>query len=176
MRGRKVSGLASPTRKLERGADVPQQLTWQQRFWSKVRQAGPDECWVWTGAMRGGYGNFWDGTYRPSGAPHTVGAHRWIYEQTNGTIDRDLDVLHRCDNPPCVNPGHLFVGTHAENMADAVSKGRFAGKRVITKLTRDQVDLIRAESTGQRGEQTTFAKRFGVTPGAIWRVIHGRNW
>lgn len=89
----------------------------QERFWAKVDKAG--ECWIWTGWQRGkGYGGF----ETESGTK--VSAHRYSYEMAFGPVPAGLHVCHRCDNPPCVRPEHLFAGSNGDNMKDMYRKGR----------------------------------------------------
>lgn len=91
------------------------------RFWPKVDRRGPDECWPWKAARRAaGYGKIGRGK---SGRGWML-AHRASWELAHGPISSETLVLHRCDNPPCVNPAHLFLGTHADNVHDMVAKGR----------------------------------------------------
>jgi hypothetical protein len=98
----------------------------EQKFWSNVDKNGPipthapklGRCWMWTGCdSANGYGRF------NIGSTHSQ-AHRWIYEQINGSIG-DLDCCHHCDNRKCVRPSHLFAGTRMDNMRDCSEKGRF---------------------------------------------------
>lgn len=96
------------------------------RFWSKVDKAGPvmrpelGPCWIWTGGRgRGGYGRIHDRTLK-----RTVYANRVSYELVNGPLAEGMHALHRCDNPPCVRPDHLFAGTLKDNHDDMVAKGR----------------------------------------------------
>lgn len=88
----------------------------EERFWAKATSG--DGCWEWMGPRVGiGYGSFWANG-------KTVRAHRLAWELVNGPIPTGLSVLHRCDNPPCVRPDHLFIGTNADNSKDMVQKGR----------------------------------------------------
>lgn len=93
------------------------------RFWAKVdKSGGPDACWPWLAAVNGaGYG-----IIRLRGK--NIRAHRVAWELASGQLNDRVHVLHRCDNPPCVNTAHLFTGTHGDNMADMAAKGRHLEK------------------------------------------------
>ena len=144
----------------------------RSRFWSRVAK-GPG-CWEWTGgALPSGYGRL---------AVHGKDerAHRVSWLIHFGEIG-SLHVLHRCDNPRCVNPEHLFLGTHADNMRDKATKGRCVnrprrGERVATaKLSAKQVPLIRSEyERGVRLE--TIAERYGISRPNAWLVATRRTW
>ena len=92
--------------------------TVEERFWSKVEIIPGHECWEWTGGKnRGGYGTFYL-------AGRTLGSHRVSYELNIGPIQEGLSVLHRCDNPGCIRPEHLFAGNQTDNISDMIAKGR----------------------------------------------------
>jgi hypothetical protein len=135
------------------------------RFLEKLEKT--DSCWVWKAAKtRDGYGAFFDeGKF--------VAAHRWSYMTHKGPIEPHLYVCHHCDNPPCVNPDHLFLGTPHENFMDAFRKGRvaFCGY----KLTPEQVSEIRF-LRGLDVPRTTLAKRYGVGVGTIESIDLKRSW
>jgi hypothetical protein len=95
-----------------------------ERFWAKVDVQGPDECWDWTGASGvGGYGVIGK---RTNGRQWQLRAHRMSAAIHFGMFDRRLDVLHTCDNPRCVNPAHLYLGTDADNARDRGERRRSA--------------------------------------------------
>lgn len=102
----------------------PREVT---RFWSKVdRSGGEGACWPWTGARkRSGYGNFFLRYGRRGTKTIFLIAHRAAYIVTHGPISADQVVRHTCDNPPCCNPAHLLLGTQADNIQDAIGRGRW---------------------------------------------------
>lgn len=103
------------------GGPTPKPLA--DRFWPKVEKPPAAGCWRWMGSLnQDGYGQIGFTSRK------LIHAHRAAWLLTHGEIPRGLQVLHTCDNPPCVNPAHLWLGTHADNMADASRKGRLRGR------------------------------------------------
>lgn len=147
-----------------------------ERFWPKVNKT--DTCWLWiANTNKKGYGRF-----VADNLGHLVAAHRWSWEQARGPIPDGLCVLHRCDVPACVNPAHLFLGTHADNTADMLAKcrGRNGGRRGEqignAKLTRLQVDDIRSRlETGQYSHRG-IAALFRVGKSTIGRISRREQW
>lgn len=139
------------------------------RFLSSISGTG-DRCWKWTGARnKEGYGIF------RSVAFYGRLAHRVAWQIFEGPLPEGAFVLHKCDNPICVNPSHLFLGTQADNMRDMVNKSRqaFGTRRKNAKLSEESVRLLRS---CKWGEITTSAKRLGISRGLAYSVIAGRRW
>lgn len=144
------------------------------RVWSKIDKRGIDECWPWTGATQFGYGYIWIVQQKIHAK-----AHRVVYAYTHGDFDSSLCVCHHCDNPPCCNPSHLFLGTRAENNRDRDNKGRYPDRRGEknghTKLTRLQVDEIRhLVSCGQT--QLSVANQYGIKQPQVSRIVLRKLW
>lgn len=135
----------------------------QKRFLEKIDR-GPG-CWAWrAGKTSLGYGQF-----RVDG--RNLYAHRVAWAHFRGELPEEAVVCHSCDNPACVNPDHLFLGTQADNLADMARKGRQGGAR----LDQEKADEIRRRHA--RGEtQTALAAEFGVSQATVWRVVEGRSW
>lgn len=135
-------------------------------------------CWLWVGRReKQGYGKM-----VVRGRGKDVKAHRLAWELFVGPIPDGLCVCHRCDEPSCVNPGHLFLGTHAENMADMVKKKRQAsadrnrggrpGGRLSVALVKEAKLRFSAGGVSKRG----LAKKFGVSSSVMIRALNGENW
>lgn len=149
----------------------------KRRFWRRVNKI-KGGCWEFQGARSGGrYGAFRLKKFGP-----TLGAHRISYVLSNGPIPEGQYVFHKCDNPACVNPEHLFLGTAKQNWEDAVQKRRISPAKPAlgirnpgSKLTEAQVIEIR--SLRGSGEQTKrLAARFGVSKSAITEITTRRTW
>ena len=125
-----------------------------------------ETCWLWTGAKgERGYGRIWrDG--------RNVPAAHISWELAYGPVPPEKQVLHKCDNPPCVRPDHLFLGTPVENHTDCIRKGRHPW----TKLSVEKAaEIRRLYATGQ-WSYPKLARQFGVWPSAIGDVVTGESW
>lgn len=110
-------------------------------------------------------------------------SHRISYVIANGPFDWELNVLHECDNPPCVNPDHLFLGTQQVNMQDCVNKGRHSYGHAVrtienttTKLSWEQVDAIKRQYEADEYNQYELAVMYGVTQTTIHNVVKGKHY
>lgn len=142
----------------------------ESRFWEKVEKT--DGCWKWTARRdRKGYG-----CIKHNG--NSTLAHRVSWELHNGPIPAGLHVLHKCDNPECTNPEHLFLGTNQENVDDKMRKGRLRPSRGElngkAKLTSDQVKEIR--EIGKTVTQVKLAQKYGVSQVNISEILLRRTW
>ncbi len=140
------------------------------RFWAKVDYAGPENCWEWRASRnRQGYGLFKAGG-------KTQRAHRIMYELMVGPIPNGLCVLHTCDNPPCVNLAHLWLGTRADNNHDRDAKGRqvaLKGEHVNgARLTKEKVLAIRSDHRSCR----TIGADYGVSYATIGYIKRRETW
>ena len=147
------------------------------RFWSKVDRRGIDECWIWLAKRSGGYGMFSVSGSGYAGTQRTVGAHRFSYEIAYGAFDPKAFVLHRCDNPPCCNPAHLFLGDHEANMRDMFAKRREprGARHGRTRLTDTDVLAIRRRHA--LGEKLIdMAEEFHVRATTLHYIVHRKTW
>lgn len=151
-------------------AGLPHRKSLAERFWARV-QFGRG-CWEWQGRRSNqGYG------YLTEGHKGKIAAHRLSFRLSNGDIPDGAHVLHRCDNPPCVRPDHLFLGDASSNQLDAISKGRQAtgSRRWGAKLTESMVRDARAAAAA--GETIgALAERFGVNRTTMSVAIAGHTW
>ena len=137
-----------------------------ERFNSFVAAGKPDECWPWSGGTdRQGYGHFGLGG-------KTIQAHRFAFWFTAGIEPGDLCVCHSCDNPGCVNPAHLWLGTHKENMVDASKKGRLVGTGLKSVFNHEFVRQIRAKYAAGGTTLLRLANEYGICESTVSNIVN----
>jgi hypothetical protein len=139
-------------------------------FWSKVEIKNPESCWVWAGTKNRRYGQF---HFRGD----TIPAHRVSWMINRGPIPRGLWALHACDNPPCVNPDHLWLGTHTDNIKDMWDKGRGAsaeknGRTQISTETAKHIKILLGIGT----RVPVICSFLNVTRMTVYAIKDGRSW
>lgn len=145
----------------------------RQRFNAKFSVGNPDDCWLWLGSTNPkGYGLF--------RAPPEQLAHRVAYRLEREEIPIGMSICHVCDNPPCVNPTHLFIGTHADNMADMAAKGRSGVRPRLPRhlnararfSEKDVEDMVLRYVSGET--QASIAKTYETCQGVIGKIVRAR--
>ena|SRR3990167_2897409 len=155
------------------------------KFWSLVQQRGPDDCWEWQGNRgRHGYGRL-TFNYKP------LWAHRLAYEFEHGALPENKVICHKCDNPPCVNPKHLFAGSQTDNVLDVWSKGRGVNPPLHKGETHHKAKITAADAqeikaaydaapiVGNRkkfGVLKAFERRFGLSKRQVQQIAYGKSW
>jgi hypothetical protein len=143
--------------------------TLEDRFWAKVDKS--NDCWIWTGLRSPkGYGVFWLHGRRWR-------THRITYQFLVAPIPDGMDVCHECDNPPCCNPDHLFIGTRAENILDCVQKGRHVRGEQVGTAKLSTLDVINIRQLHASGTSTMqIAECYNVAERTVRNAVRRRTW
>jgi hypothetical protein len=148
--------------------------TLEERFWPKVRKT--ETCWLWLASTdKDGYGQIGSGITVRNPTHTMLKAHRVSWELVNGVIPEGLSCLHKCNNPICVNPGHLYLGTHLDNTLDVVACGSQRGENnPQAKLSDTQcVDIRAKRATGKLLRE--LAEEFGVRESTVSRICNNKR-
>lgn len=142
----------------------------EDRFWEYVDKGGEGECWEWTGWTGHGYGYFGVGGKDKR-------SHRLAFLFCRGDPGDKL-VLHTCDNRQCVNPNHLYLGTHEDNIADAIERDRLARgeKNAASKLSEGEVAEMRRRYSDESVSQTELGDEYGVSQTTVSKIVRGETW
>ena len=141
------------------------------RYWAKVDKRGDDECWPWNRSLSAGK----DGYGHLNINRVIFDSHRLTWALTYGAIPDGMHVLHKCDYKPCCNPRHLFLGTHADNMADMKAKGKAKGGPGRVKLNEEQVrEIRRLKTEGWTCRQ--LAKKYDMDHSVMSDITARRTW
>ena len=155
--------------------DVTEELS--RKFDERYVVVSESGCWIWTGESRDGYGRFKKPAARKDKREY-ISAHRYSFTRFNGAIPDGMCVCHSCDVPACVNPDHLWLGTHADNVSDRNAKGRSSGGRLQgesspqSKLTEKMV----AEIFNCQKPLAEIAKEYGLAKSHVSRIKNGQTW
>ena len=144
---------------------------WIFRFWEKVRKAGPNECWIWTGKpAKTGYGQL-----NISRWPYL--AHRLSYLLAFGELSEGKEVMHTCDVPLCVNPKHLVLDTHRANMLDAAVKGilKHGQDHPFARFTTEQISEIRKRAFQGIDTYEEIAEEFGTSKDYVSNIVRWKR-
>lgn len=140
-------------------------------LWMHIRIGAPDACWPWRmGLDRDGYGHF-------TAEGRKYKAHRLAFQLSTGVDPGELKVCHRCDNPACCNPTHLFLGTQTDNLRDMVTKGRSRQGSRHHAATVTEADIITIRARRAAGEAgRSLAEAFGLSEASVSDIVHHRTW
>lgn len=138
------------------------------RLWSNVEVSGPDECWNWKRSV------YWDGYGKVKIGGVMYQPHR-VVKMLETEIPKGLEVMHACDNRRCCNPAHLQLGTHKDNMADMVRKGRRRNGVWKLKMTQVLADQLRADFAGGFSRKG-LARKYNISPAHTRDILKGIYW
>lgn len=170
-RGADIGGAELKNKPYESLGELFERNGWTER----VVQPELGPCWEWNGnKFTNGYGQA--NLVHNGKRNHLV--HRLAYEHWHGDIPKGMVICHRCDNPPCMNPDHLFSGSHKQNTQDMVAKGRHGrgGRQPASKLTEQSVREARAAYATGKITQDALARAYGVSQPTMSLVLRGKKW